>query len=149
METVPIRAYSVRHNIVSDVVRSGTPRYGIVPYNIVPNAIHLELIHPSIVQSKNILNSIHVPLTVPLTFVQGSKSSKRKNTHFKNKDSKEKNYPRTPLLVPRIIELSKDADPHLDQGLIVDPLTVVTMGLFVPEPVALGQPLLVRASIQE
>jgi hypothetical protein len=52
-----------------------------------------------------------------------------------------KNFPRTPLLVPRTTELSKDVDPHLDQGLIVDPLTVVTMGLAAPEPIALGQPL--------
>ncbi len=141
METVPIRADSVRHNTVPDVVRSDTPRYDTVPYNTVPNAYHLELIYPSTVQSNNILNTILVPLTVPLTFVQGLKPSKRKNTHIKNKHLKKKNFPRTPLLVPRIIELSKDANPHLDLGLIIDPLTVVTMGLAVPELVALGQPL--------
>ncbi len=101
----------------------------------------MELNYPSNVQSKNILNSILVPLTVPLTFVQGLKSSKRKNTHFKNKYLKKKKFPRTPLLVPRIIELSKDADPHLDRGLIVDPEIFVTMGLAIPELVALGQPL--------
>jgi hypothetical protein len=48
-ETVPIRADSVRHNTVSDVVRSGTPRYGTVPYNTVLDANHLELIYPSTV----------------------------------------------------------------------------------------------------
>jgi hypothetical protein len=47
METVQIRADSVRHNTVPYVVRSGTPRYGTVPYNIVPYANHLELIYPS------------------------------------------------------------------------------------------------------
>ena len=41
-------------------------------------------------------------------------------------------------LVPRIIELSKDVDPHLDRGLILDPLTVVTMGLDVLEHDVLG-----------
>ena len=73
-------------------------------------------------ESESILSTILVPLTVPLTFVQGLKPSKRSNTHCKNKYKKKK-IPRTPLLVPRIIELSKDVDPHLDQGLIVDPLT--------------------------
>jgi hypothetical protein len=38
-----------------------------------------------------------------------------------------------------MIELSKDVDPRLDQGLILDPLTV-TMGLVVLELDALGQP---------
>ncbi len=114
METVPIRTDSVRHNTVSNVVRSGTPRYGTVPYNIEPNANHLELIYPSIVESKNSLNSMYVPLTVRLPFVQGLKTPKRKNTHFKIKYLKKKKFPRTPLLAPRIIELSKDADPHLD-----------------------------------
>ena len=99
----------------------------------------MEFIYPSTVQSKSILSTILVPLTVPLAFVQGLKPSKRSNTHCKNKYKKKK-FPRTPLLVPRIIELSKDADPHLDQGLIVDPLIVVTMGLAVPEPDAIGQP---------
>ena len=62
METVPIRADSVRHNTVPNVVRSGAPRYGTLPYNIVPDVNHLELMYPSTVQSKNILNTIHVPL---------------------------------------------------------------------------------------
>ena len=70
METVPIRADSARYDTVPEFVRSGKPQYGIVPYNVVPDANHLELIHPSTVQSKNSLDSIHVPLTVPLTFVQ-------------------------------------------------------------------------------
>ena len=124
METVPIRADSARHDTVPGFVRSGTPQYGIVPYGTVPDAIQLELIYPSTVQSKNSLDSIPVPLSTPLTFVQGLKSPKRKNTHCKNKYKKRNTFPRTPLLVPRIIELSKDADPHLDQGLIVDSLTV-------------------------
>ncbi len=49
METVSIRAYSVRHNTVIDIIRSGTPRYGTVPYNTVSDANHLELIYPSTV----------------------------------------------------------------------------------------------------
>ncbi len=84
METVPIRADSARHDTIPDFVRSGTPQYGTVPYNTVSDANHLELIYPSTVQSINSLNSTSVPLTVPLTFVQGFKNPKRKNTHFKN-----------------------------------------------------------------
>jgi hypothetical protein len=80
METVPIRADSV-----PDFVRSGTPQYGILPYSIVPDANHMELIYPSTVQSISILSTIPVPLTVPLTFVQGLKPSKRNNTRCKNK----------------------------------------------------------------
>ena len=83
----------------------------------------MELIYPSTVQFISILSTIPVPLTVPLAFVQGLKPSKRSNTRCKIKYKKKK-IPRTPLFVPRIIELSKDADPHLDQGLILDPLTV-------------------------
>jgi hypothetical protein len=124
IETVPIRADSARHDTVPDFVRSGKPQYGIVPYSTVPDANHLELIYPSTIQSKSMLSTILVPLTVPLTFVQGLKASKRSNTHCKNKYKKKNTFPRTPLLVPRIIELAKDADPHLDQGLILDPLTV-------------------------
>ena len=85
METVPIRADSVRHDTVPDFVRSGIPQYGSVPYSTVPDANHLELIYPSTVQSKSILSTIPVPFTVPLTLVQGFKTSKRSNTHFKNR----------------------------------------------------------------
>jgi hypothetical protein len=84
-ETVPIRVDSARHGTVPNFVRSGTPQYGTVPYGTVPDAIQLELIYPCTVQSKNSLDSIYVPLTIPLTFVQGLKISKRKNTHCKNK----------------------------------------------------------------
>ncbi len=120
MEFVPIRVDSARHDTVLDFVRSGTPQYGTVPYGTVPDAIQLELIYPSTVQSKNSLDSIPLPLTIPLTFIQGLKNPKRKNTQCKNKYKKKNTFPRTPLLDPRIIELSKDADPHLDQGLILD-----------------------------
>jgi hypothetical protein len=85
METVPIRADSVRHDTVPHFVRSGTPQYGTVPYNTVPDAKHLELIYPSTVQSKSILSAIPVPLTVPLTFVQGLKTSKLSSTQCNNK----------------------------------------------------------------
>ena len=74
METVPIRADSVWHDTVPDFVRSGTPQYGTVPYSTVPYAKHLELIYPSTVLSKSILSTIPVPLTVPLTCVQGLKN---------------------------------------------------------------------------
>jgi hypothetical protein len=79
METVPIRSDSVHYITVSNVVRSGTTQYAIVL-----DANHFELIYPSIVQFGKILNTIHVPLTVPLAFVQRLKPSKHNNTHFKN-----------------------------------------------------------------
>ena len=44
-------------------------------------------------------------------------------------------FSRTPLLVTRIKELSKDDDPHLDQS---DPLTVINMDPRNPESEALG-----------
>ena len=46
-------------------------------------------------------------------FVQGFKTSKRSNTHSEKR--RKNKFSRTPLIVPRIIELSKDVDPHLDQ----------------------------------
>ena len=49
------------------------------------DANHLELIYPNTVQSSKILNTIRLPLKVPLAFVQGLKPSKRNNTYFKNK----------------------------------------------------------------
>ena len=80
METVPVRSDSVRHGTVPNNVRPNTTRYGTVPY-----ANHREFIYPGTVQSSKNLNTIIVPLTVSLAFVQGFKPSKRNNTHFKNK----------------------------------------------------------------
>jgi hypothetical protein len=54
-----------------------------------------------------------VHVTVPFSFVQRLKTSKRNNTHYKNKYKKK--FSRTPLIVPRIVEFSKDDYPHLEQ----------------------------------
>ena len=77
METVPLRSDSVRHGTVSNIVRPNTTLYGTVL-----GANHREFIYPGIVQSSKHLNTIYVPLTVPLVNVHGLKPSKRNNTHF-------------------------------------------------------------------
>jgi hypothetical protein len=64
METVPIRYDSVHYINVYDVIRSGATKYGTIP-----DANHFELINPSTVQSDKNVNTINVPLTVPLAFV--------------------------------------------------------------------------------
>ena len=108
--TVPIRPDTVRFSTVTRTVRSDIKLYDTVPG--VFNAV----------QYGTPYNQDYVPATVPFSFVQGFKTSTHNNTHFKNKYKKKSS--RAPLIVPRIIELPKDADPHLDQGLILDPLTV-------------------------
>jgi hypothetical protein len=47
---------------------------------------------------------------------------------LRNKYTKKKKFSRTPLIVPRIIDHSKDANPHLDQN---NPLTIINMDLEV------------------
>ena len=122
--TLPIRSNTVRVSTVPRTVLSPTEMYHTVPG--VPNTV----------QYSTPCNPDYVPITVPFSFVQGLKTSKRNNTHFKNKYKKK--FSRTPLIVPRIIELSKDVDPHLDQR--VAPLTAITMDLVVLELEALGGP---------
>ena len=78
METVPIRSDSVHHGTVLNNVRPGTTQISTVP-----DANHFELIYPITVHYGKIFNTIPVPLTVRLAFVQGLKPSKRNNTHFK------------------------------------------------------------------
>jgi hypothetical protein len=53
---------------------------------------------------------------------------RRTDTCLRNKYTKQRKLSRTPLVVPRIIDHSKDANPHLDQS---NPLTVITMDLEV------------------
>jgi hypothetical protein len=63
METVPVRSDSVHHGTVPNVVRPGTTKYGTVQ-----DANHFEFIYRTSVQFGKILNTIHVPFTVPLAF---------------------------------------------------------------------------------
>ena len=112
---MPIRSDTVRFSTLPRTTRSDTERY-----NNAPSVFDA-------VQYGTPCNPNFVPITVPFSFVEGSKSSKRNDTHFKNKYNKK--FSRTPLIVPRIIEPSKDVDPQLDQR--VAPLTVITMGLVV------------------
>ena len=74
-------------------------------YNIVPVVFDA-------VQYGTPCNPDFVSITVSFSFVEGLKTYKRNNIHDKNKHKKKSS--RTPLIVPRIIELSKDANPHLD-----------------------------------
>ena len=87
--TVAIRSDTVRFNAVQHTVRSPTDRYDNVPSVF------------STVQYGTPCNQNSVPITVPFLFVEGLKTSKRNNTHFKNKYKKI--FSRTPLIVPRII----------------------------------------------
>ena len=90
-----------------------TVRYNTKLYDIVPGVFDA-------VQYGTPCNQDFVHVTVPFSFVQGLKTFERNYTHlYKNKYKKK--VSRTPLIVPRIIELSKDANPHLDQRVV--PLT--------------------------
>ena len=82
------------------------------------------------------INQDCVHVTVPFSFVQGLKTYKRNNTHYKNKYKKK--FSSTPFIATRIIELFKDVDPNLDQRAV--PLTIITMDLIVLEPETLGGP---------
>jgi hypothetical protein len=98
--TIPIRSDTVRFGTVPRIVRSD-----IEMYNTVPSVF-------DVVQYGTPCNPDFVPIMAPFSFVEGLKTPKRKNTHYKNKYKKKSS--RTPLIVPRIIERSKDAYPHLD-----------------------------------
>jgi hypothetical protein len=122
--TTTICSDTVRFNTVPRIVRSDTKMYDNVP------GVFNTVLHGTP------CNQNYVPITVPFSFVQGLKTSKRNNTHLRNKCNK--NSSRTPLIVPRIIDQSKDVDPHRDQR--VAPLIVITINLVVFEPKALGGP---------
>ena len=73
---------------------------------------------------------------------------KRNDSCLRNKYTKKQVKTRSPLIVPRIIDYSKDADPHLDQR---NTLTVKTMDLevapqAVPERVP-GAPEITRTGV--
>ena len=102
-------------NVVTILIRSDTVRFSTVPrtvrsdtqlYDIVPGVFNT-------VQYGTPCNQNCVPATVPFSFVQGFKTSKHNNTHYKHKCLK-KNCSRTPIIIPGIIELTKNDDPHLD-----------------------------------
>ena len=98
--TLPIRLDTVRFSTVRCIVRSDTELYNNV----------LGVFYA--VQYGTPCNPDFVPIAVPFSLVEGLKYSKRNNTHYENKYNKKN---RTPLIVPRIIEPSKDVDLHLDQ----------------------------------
>ena len=69
--TVPIRSDTVRFITVPRTVRSHKEMYDIVPS--VFNTVHYG----------TPCDQDYVPVTVPFSFVQGLKTSKRNNTHYK------------------------------------------------------------------
>ena len=71
-------------------------------------------------------NLNYVLATVPPSFVQELSMPKRNDSGLRNKYKKLRKLSRTPIVVSRIIECSKDVDPYLDQS---NPLTVITMDL--------------------
>jgi len=73
---------------------------------------------------------------------------KRTDSCLRNKYTKKEKKSRTPLIVPRIIDHSKDVDPHLVQS---NPLRVKTMDmevapLVIPELVP-GAPEITRTGL--
>ena len=103
-----------------------SPNPDMVQYGSIPGVIDPTTVRTDSVPHCTILSPEIVPLTVPFTFFQGLKMPRRIDSHLRNKYTKIRKNSRTPLTVPRIIEHSKDADPHLDQS---NPLTVITMDL--------------------
>jgi hypothetical protein len=82
-------------------------------------------------------NLDYLSVTVPPSFVQVSIMPKRTDSCLRNKYTKKRKISRTPIVIPRIIDHFKDANPHLDQ---VNSLTVITMDLEVA-PLAVSEPV--------
>ena len=123
--TTPTRADTVRFSNVPRIVRSDAEIYGTILG--VFDALHYG----------TPCNQDYVHVTAPFSFLQGLNSSKRSNSHLRNKYNKK--HSRTPLIVPNIIDQYKDVDPHRDQR--AAPLSrVITMDMFVSEPEDLGGP---------
>ena len=110
---------TVQYGSVPCTVRNGTVPCNTSPYHLAQRTVQYDTVpklpisisdYPFLVRYGR---DFPEPSTVPLTFVQGLKPYNRKSTHSRNKFTKKK-ISRTSLIVPRIIEHSKDVDPHLD-----------------------------------
>ena len=153
--------------VVTVPVRSSPLPYGTVPlsespkpaqYVTIPNATftipnRTDTIQYGTIQDQNFapvtvpvrLNSLQLDTcnsvpphnTVPSSFVQGLNIPKRTDSCLRNKYKQMRKLSRTPLVVPRIIECAKDANPHLDQDNI---MTAITMDLEVA-PLAVSKPV--------
>ena len=114
--TVPIRLNQVQYYIV--------PPYNIVPPSESHGAVHSDNVLESAPTNRHRTNSEdsystlskldYVHVTVPPSFVQGLIMPKRIDSCLRNKYTKKRKLSRTPIVVPRIIDHSKDANPHLD-----------------------------------
>ena len=147
--TVPKRLTSVQCDII--------PMCPTVPPLESPGAVHSDTVQknaltkfyrPDTQEYGTLSNLNYVPATVPPSFVQGLSTPKRNNSSLRNKYIKMRKLSRTPIVVSRIIEYSKDDDPHLDQS---NPLIVVSMDLedaplAVLEPVP-GAPEITRTGV--
>ena len=135
---VPIRLNPVQYNIVppyDTVPPSGST--GAAHSDNVPQSAHTNL-HRTNIEDYGTLSKLdYVSFMVPPSFVQGLNMPKRTDSCLRNKRTKKRKLSRTPIVVPRIIEHSKDANPHLDQ---VNSLTVITMDLEAA-PVAVLEPV--------
>ena len=115
---VPIRSNSVQYDIVPPFVSLNAVHSHTVPENTQTN---LHGTSTGIQKYDTLSKSNYVPATVPPSFVQGLYIPKRTDSCLRNKYTKKRKLSRTSLVVPRIIDHSKDANPHLDQS---NPLTV-------------------------
>ncbi len=115
----PIRHSTVRYGTGTGTCTVPSPNPDTVQYSTIPSVIDPITVRTDSVPHGTILGPEIVPLTVPFTFLQGLKMPRRIDSHSKNKYTKIRKNSRTPLFVPRIIEHSKDADPHLDQSKIL------------------------------
>ena len=87
----------------------------------VPESAHTNL-HRTNTEDYGTLSKLeYVHVMVPPSFVQGLIMPKRTDSCLRNKYTKKRTLSRTPIVVPRIIDHSKDANPHLDQ---VNALTI-------------------------
>ena len=114
---VPIRSNSVQCATVPPFISPDAVLSHTVPEN---THINLHGISTGVQIYDTLSNLQDVPATVPPSFVHGLFIPKRTDSCLRNKYMKKRKLSRT-LVVPRIIEYSKDADPHLDQN---KPLTV-------------------------
>ena len=128
--TVPIRSNTVQHHVPPSESPSTVYSDNVPDTNLTnPHRTNTE-------DYSTLSNLDYVPVMVPPSFVQGLNMPKRTDSCLRNKYKQKRKLSRTPIVVPRIIECAKDANPHLDQDNI---LTVITMDLEVA-PLAVLEP---------
>jgi len=161
---VPIHSNSIQHGTVPLSESPNTAQYVIVPKVAFTTFDHTDVVQYGTSSNQDLLtvtipirlkyvqfdtsNSVPPCEIVSPSFVQGLYMPKRNDSCLRNKYTKKIKLSRTPLIVPSIIDHSKDDNPHLDQDNI---LTVITMDLEVAplvvfEPVP-GLPEITRTGV--